>query len=209
VHAAPPGVDAAPLTERSATGGRLLCVAAVAAHKGHDLLIGALSGLADPLWELHCVGSLDRDPEYVARVRALAEDAGIADRVRWSGARTGADLDAAYAGADLLILPSRGETYGMVVTEALARGVPVVTTDAGGLPESLGSVAAGRRPGLLVAPEDPVALAAALRRWLTEPALRDELRRCALVRRSTLTGWSVTTRLVAKALSTVAAKVSA
>ena len=64
-------------------------------------------------------------------------------------------------------------------------------------------------PGMLVRPGDPAALAAALRRWLTEPDLRDRIRKNALVRRKTLTGWAATTKLVADALSTVATHESA
>ena len=68
------------------------------------------------------------------------------------------------------MLPSRAETYGMVVTEALARGIPVLASDAGGLPETLGRDPDGRVPGLLVPPGDAAALAAALRGWLDDPA---------------------------------------
>jgi glycosyltransferase involved in cell wall biosynthesis len=74
----------------------------------------------------------------------------------------GDDLAHAYAAADVLVLASRTETYGMVVTEALARGLPVIATAVGGLPEALGQASDGRRPGLLVPPEDSFALAVRL-----------------------------------------------
>ena len=92
--------------------------------------------------------------------------------MQFPGPRTGADLDRSYAAADLMVLASRAETYGMVVTEALARGVPVVATDVGGVTEALGHGADGIRPGLLVAPDDPAALGAALRAWLGDAELR-------------------------------------
>src|SRR5262249_30463035 len=130
---------------------------------------------------------------------------GLGDRVNFAAPRPGAALAAAYAAADLLVLPSRGETYGMVVTEALARGIPVLATAANGLPESLGRAPDGSLPGLLVRPEDPGALAGALRRWLTDGDLRPELRRSALGRRSTLTGWAATSAAVAGVLDGVAA----
>ncbi|SCG66808.1 glycosyltransferase family 4 protein [Micromonospora inositola] len=198
VRAAPPGVDPAPPASGSADGTALLCVAAVTPHKGHDVLAAALATVADLPWTCDWVGALTRDPDFVDRLRAQLTGAGLTGRVRLAGARTGAALDAAYAHADLLVLASRAETYGMVVTEALARGVPVLGTDVGGLPEALGRAADGSRPGLLVPPDDPDALAGALRRWLTDPALRARLRRSARDRRDTLTDWAVTsTRLAA------------
>ncbi|MFC4020337.1 glycosyltransferase family 4 protein [Micromonospora sp. GCM10011542] len=204
VWAAPPGVRPAPPVPGSPAGTRLLCVAAVTRHKGHDLLVDALSTLAALPWTCVCVGTLTREPELVGELRGRLADAGLTDRVRLTGPRTGASLDAAYAAADLLVLPSRGETYGMVVTEALARGLPVLGTDVGGLPEALGRAPDGDRPGLLVPPDDPVALAGALRGWLGDGELRARLRRAAHARRDTLTDWSVTTGLVAAALAEVA-----
>ncbi len=113
--------------------------------------------------------------------------------MRFVGPRTGADLDAAYADADLLVLASRGETYGMVVTEALARGIPVLATAVGGVPEALGP-RAGRQPaGHAGGARRPGALAGALRAWLGDADLRRRLRRSARGRRTTLTGWAVTT----------------
>ncbi|MBM0279210.1 glycosyltransferase, partial [Micromonospora tarensis] len=147
---------------------------------------------------------LSREPDLVHRLRDRLAGAGLADRVRLAGPLTGAALDAAYAAADLLVLPSRGETYGMVVTEALARGLPVLSTRVGGVPEALGRTPDGELPGVLVAPDDPAALAGALSWWLGDDELRARLRRAALARRDTLTDWPVTTALLAAVLKEVA-----
>ena len=143
VHVAEPGADAAGLARGTRTGGRLLCVAAVTRNKGHDLLATALAGMADLPWRCSLVGSLTRDPAYVARVRRQVERDGLVDRVAFRGPLHGDALAASYAAADLLVLPTRLESYGMVVTEALARGVPVVATDRGRRPGGAGH-AAGR-----------------------------------------------------------------
>ncbi|MDT4915005.1 MAG: hypothetical protein QOC66_4133, partial [Pseudonocardiales bacterium] len=199
VHVAPPGVDAAEPAAGSPDGGRLLCVGAVAPHKGQDVLLAALALTADRPWCCALVGPADPDFLELLRRRAAAE--GIDDRLHFADALTGDALDRAYAGADVLVLASRGETYGMVVIEALARGLPVIATAVGGVPEALGHTADGRRPGLLVAPDDPGALATALRSWSTDPDLRQRLRRAAADRRPALAAWDVTTDLVARALT--------
>ncbi len=205
VHVAHPGVDAVDVAPGTGGGGELLCVAAVAPHKGHDLLLAALAKIADLPWHCTCVGTLDRDPGFVELLRRQVRGDGIEHRVRFAGPRTGGDLDSAYASADLLVLASHAETYGMVVIEALARGFPVIATAVGGLPEALGHGADGQRPGLLVPSGDAGALAAALRDWLNEADLRDRLRRRARDRRSALTGWSTTARRVSIILTGVAA----
>src|SRR5258705_127321 len=110
----------------SAPGEELLWVAAVSFDKGHDVLLDALTAVKDLSWQCVCVGSLDREPAFVESLRRSALDSGLADRVRFPGPRAGADLDRSYAGADVLVLASRAETYGMAVTEALARGLPVI-----------------------------------------------------------------------------------
>lgn len=205
VHVAEPGVDLAVLAPGTATGGRLLCVASVTAGKGHDLLLAALAGLQDLAWQWVCVGSLRRDPHFVEQLRRGARDIGVAGRVDLVGPRGGADLAASYAAADLVVLASRFESYGMVVAEALAHGLPVVATDVGGVPATLGRLPDGCRPGLLVPPEDPVALAAALGRWLREPIWRESLREAARLRRTSLSGWDTTTERVSRVLTGVAA----
>jgi glycosyltransferase involved in cell wall biosynthesis len=200
VHVAEPGADAAPVASGTQTGGQLLCVAAVAPHKGQDTLVAALAEIADLPWRCTCVGPLDRNPRYVAGIRRAVDEHGLRNRVCFTGTRVGADLDQAYAAADALVLASRGESYGMVVTEALARGLPVVATAVGGVPESLGRTADGRPPGLLVPRDDPYALAQALRRWLQDTNLRAELRQAAGERRGTLASWAVPSARVAGVL---------
>src|SRR5581483_5305932 len=124
--------------------------------------------------------------------------------VCFPGPRTGAELDQSYAAADLLVLPSRREAYGMVALEALARGLPVVASDVGGVTEALGGDAAGSVPGLLVPPGEPGALGAALRDWLGDAQLRERLRGAARERRESLPRWSATTAAVAEVLAGVA-----
>jgi glycosyltransferase involved in cell wall biosynthesis len=201
VHVAEPAVDAADLSTGTAAGGALLCVAAVTFEKGHDVLLDALAAAADLPWHCVCVGSLDRDPVFVERLRRRSLDRGLGDRVHFPGPRTGADLDRSYAAADLMVLASRAETYGMVVTEALARGLPVVAAEVGGLTEALGHGADGIRPGLLVPPDDPAALSAALRAWLSDADLRGRLRRAAGERRESLSRWSTTASVLAGVLA--------
>jgi glycosyltransferase involved in cell wall biosynthesis len=187
-----PGVEPAEVAVGTAAGANLLCVAAVVADKGHDQLLAALAGIAELPWHCTCVGALDRDRAFVQRLHQQAATERIGDRVCFAGPRTGAELEQAYAGADALVLASRAETYGMVITEALARGLPVLATAVGGVPEALGHTARGDRPGLLVRPADPDALAAALRDWLLDAELRRSLRQAALERRSALPGWDAT-----------------
>jgi glycosyltransferase involved in cell wall biosynthesis len=201
VHVAEPAVEAADLATGTAAGGALLCVAAVTSGKGHDVLLDALAATTDLSWHCVCVGSLERDPEFAQDLRRRTLDGGLGDRVCFPGPRTGADLDRSYAAADLLVLASRAETYAMVVAEALARGLPVLAAEVGGLTEALGHGADGIRPGLLVPPDDPAALGAALRTWLGDAELRGRLRRAARERRESLSGWSTTTSVLAGVLA--------
>ncbi|MFJ9407237.1 glycosyltransferase family 4 protein [Streptomyces sp. NPDC101393] len=200
VHVAAPGVDAAPRAPGSDGATRLLCVASVTPRKGQRRLVRALAPLADRPWTCDLVGGLDRDPGYVAQLRREIARFGLAERIRLTGPRTGAELDARYAAADLLVLASYAETYGMVVTEALARGIPVLATAVDGVPEAVGRAADGSVPGLLVPSQDQAALTAALQRWLTDPELRRGLQASARGRRAMLEGWEMTSRNLARVL---------
>ncbi|WP_339154286.1 glycosyltransferase family 4 protein [Actinomadura luteofluorescens] len=201
VHAVAPGTDPAPLASGTDGAARLLCVASVTPRKGHDVLIEALANVAHLAWDCECVGPLGGDAEHVARVRRLIGGHRLDGRVALTGPLAGKRLDDAYAGADLLVLASRAETFGMVVTEALARGIPVLATSVDGVPDTLGWDPSGSVPGMLVPPDDPVALGAALRRWLVEPELRERLRASARLRRGTLPGWDDTARRMGTVLS--------
>jgi glycosyltransferase involved in cell wall biosynthesis len=201
VHVAEPAVDSAALAPGSADGGALLCVAAVTSEKGHDVLLDALAMTMDLSWRCACVGSLDREPAFVEGLLGRARTRGQGDRVSFPGPRTGADLDRLYAASDVLVLASLAETYGMVVTEALARGLPVIAAEVGGVPEALGHGADGTRPGLLVPPDDPAALGGAVRAWLGDADLRARLRRAAGERRASLPGWAATTSVLAGVLA--------
>jgi glycosyltransferase involved in cell wall biosynthesis len=204
VYVAEPGVDPAGLVPGTAAGRSLLCVATVIPGKGHDVLLAALATMTDLRWECLCVGSLDRDPAFAESLRRRLVADRLGDRVRFPGPRVGADLDRSYASADLVVLASRADAYGMVVTEALARGLPVVAADVGGVAEALGRGAGGTRPGLLVPPEDPAALAAAVRAWLGDPGVRLAWRRAARERRASLSRWSTTTSVLAGVLAEAA-----
>jgi glycosyltransferase involved in cell wall biosynthesis len=204
VHVAEPGVDSAELAPGTETAGGLLAVAAVIPGKGHDLLLDALAQLTDFRWQCNCVGSLERDPEFAERLRHRVLDGGMNGRVRFSGPQAEANLAHSYAAADVLVHPSRAETYGMVIGEALARGLPVIAAEVGGVPEALGHGADGTRPGLLVPPGDPAALRGALRAWLENASLRERLRVAARQRRASLVDWSRTTSAVADVLARAA-----
>jgi glycosyltransferase involved in cell wall biosynthesis len=206
VHVAEPGVDAAAVAPGTAGGSSLLCVASVTPDKGHDVLLDGLATVADLSWRCECVGSLVRDEEFADGVRRRARESGLDDRVSFEGPLTGAGLDRAYAAADLLVLASHAETYGLVVTEALAHGVPVLVTEVGGVSEAVGVGDDGTRPGLLVPPGEPAALSAALRAWLEDAELRDRLRRAARERRAALRPWSATASAIAEVLRAVGRK---
>jgi glycosyltransferase involved in cell wall biosynthesis len=188
VDVAAPGVVPAPVAPGSDGGGALLCVGRASVAKGHDVLTAALGSLGDLDWTCTWVG-----PVEVA-------DAEPTGRTRLTGPLPAEAVAGHYRTADLLVLPSRFETYGMVLTEALAHGVPVLAGDVGGVREAVGVTADGEVPGLLVPPGDVTALTDALRRWLTDRALRRRLRAAALERRATLTGWDRTAERVAAAL---------
>jgi glycosyltransferase involved in cell wall biosynthesis len=200
VHIARPGVDRVAAPARPVRG-HLLCVGTLGRHKGQDLLIDALAELGDLDWQCVLAGPLDRDPGFVDQLQTRITRLGYDRRVLLTGALTGAALSHAYATADVLVAPSRSETYGMAVTEALAHGLPVIAAAVGGLPEALGSNIDGTCPGHLIPSGDSAALAAAIGDWLHDEHLRHRLRAAARQRRSSLRGWEQTTQEIGNALT--------
>jgi glycosyltransferase involved in cell wall biosynthesis len=201
VGVAIPGVTPAPVARGSQDSGRprILSVASLTPTKDQLTLVHALAQLADLQWTADLVGSDQADPDYANRLRAEIVVAGLQDRILVPGALAGSVLDQKWDAADLLVLPSRVETYGLVVVEALARGMPAVVSAGTGAIEALQEGAtkhSSATPGTSVPAGDSAGLAAMLRRWLTEPMLRRAWRQAALARRDTLPGWQQTAQAV-------------
>ena len=179
-----PGTDAAPLAPRRRGAIlNMLCVATLTPRKGHDLLFEALAPLP-PNWRLICAGSLTRSPATLTALQQQLQRLGLDQQVVLAGEVDGAELAQLYAQTNLFVLPTRLEGYGMAVAEALAHGLPVISTRVGAIPELVGEQA-----GLLVAVEDVDMLRAALARVLSEPDLLEGLARGAQAVRGSLPRW--------------------
>jgi glycosyltransferase involved in cell wall biosynthesis len=195
-----PGTDRVAHRPRARAGTlAILSVGAVVPRKGYDVLIAALAQLADRPWRLVIAGDRSRSPGTVEALDADIARAGLAEKVALVGAVTDERLAELYASADLFVLPSRFEGYGMAYAEAIAYGVPVVGTTAGAIAEV---VPAGA--GILVPPGDVNALAAALRRLLDEPAEREKLAAGARAAAATLPTWDEAARQFARVLDALA-----
>jgi glycosyltransferase involved in cell wall biosynthesis len=196
-----PGTDPAPLARGSGGPGlALLCVAALTPRKGHLILLEALADLVDLDWHLTCVGSPDRAPQTAKAIEAAIVRLGLDRRVSLIGEQDEAGLAPLYDRADLFVLASYHEGYGMALAEALARGLPIVATKAGAIPGTVPPSA-----GMLVEPGDPAAFAGALRQIMTEQALRDLLSAGAASERERLPRWSDAVRGFAAEIDRAAA----
>jgi glycosyltransferase involved in cell wall biosynthesis len=196
-----PGTDRWPVAHGS--GGRaLLCVATLTPRKGHVTLIQALARLRDLDWHLTCVGSVDRDRKTAARVRSEIRKAGLQSRVSLVGETSSRKrLGRHYAEADVFVLATEYEGYGMAIAEALASGLPIVSTPTGAIPSLV-----GRHAGMLVRAGSARALATAIRRMLTEPQLRAEFRAGALKRRTQMQTWPQAVRQMSAVIRMVASR---
>lgn len=220
IRVALPGTAPAPLAAGSLSAGvpHLVAVAALLPNKDQSLLLDALARLTDLPWTGSLIGSDTTDPGYAAQLRDSVERLGLAGRVRIPGELRGPALEAEWDAADLSLLISRAETYGLVVTESLARGVPVVVREGTGAVEALaaGSLSGlpvpGSRPGTPVPDTplpgaavglgtDPAPLSDLLRRWLGDAGLRKRWRDAAADARDRLPGWDATARTVLELLT--------
>jgi len=162
-----------PVSARPAAQGgplQLLAVGTVTPRKGHLLLVDALAPLRHLDWQLTCIGSLTRDPAAASALQERIARHGLGERIALLGEQPEDLLAQAYQQAQIFVLPSYHEGYGMVYAEALAYGLPVVATTGGALTDTLPASAS-----LRVAPGDLPALQAALRQLLTDGGLRDRL----------------------------------
>ncbi|HVK99298.1 MAG TPA: glycosyltransferase family 4 protein [Dongiaceae bacterium] len=172
ISVALPGTDPQPYAPCNGSPPVLLTVATLTPRKAHDVLIDALASLTDLPWQARWVGGTHFDPDWVRQLQQKVRDSKLEERVTWVGEIT--DPASEYAGADLFVLPSHYEGYGMVFAEALSFGLPVVGTQAGAIP---GVVPPGA--GILVPPGDAAALAVTLRQLLVDVDLRARLQQGA------------------------------
>ena len=192
-----PGTEPAPLAAGS--GGdvlSLLCVATITPRKGHALLIEALAGLKDRPWVLHCAGSLTMDAACASALVQAIDAHGLRERVLLHGEQDEAGLRALYDKADAFVLPSWHEGYGMALADALAHGLPVISTRAGAIPDTVPEAA-----GLLVPPGDAVELRAALQRLMDDAAWRAQRAAGARAARERLPNWAQSSARFAAALA--------
>ena len=204
-----PGTASAPLAAGSRAAGsggpRFIAVAALFPNKDQALLLDALAQLTDLPWTASLIGSDTADPDYAAQLRDSVERLGLAGRVSIPGELRGGALESEWSAADLSLLISRAEAYGLVVIESLARGLPVVVREGTGAVEALAAGTDGAAAPLDAAPlpgaavglgTDPAPLADLLRRWLTDAALQARWQDAARAARGRLPGWDATARTV-------------
>jgi glycosyltransferase involved in cell wall biosynthesis len=182
---APPGTDPAPWAPRGGAPPHLLSLGSVTPRKGHDVLVAALATLRHLPWRCTIAGSLDRAPDTARHLRAQIEAASLGDRVTLAGEVE--DAAPLYAAADLFVLASRHEGFGMAYAEALAHGLPIIGTTAGAIPSVVPEAA-----GALVPPDDVPALAAALARLLTDAGARESAAATARQAAALLPRWDET-----------------
>ncbi|MBA4789376.1 MAG: glycosyltransferase family 4 protein, partial [Rhizobiales bacterium] len=204
ITVAEPGVAAAPRSPADGDPPRLLCVGTVIPRKAYGVLVEALAPLRPLPWRLTVVGSLDIDPAEADRLRAALAQWGLADRVRLAGALDRAALDAAYLESDLFVHPSLYEGYGMVLAEALRRGLPLVCTTGGAAAQTVPDGA-----GLKVPPGDVEALRAALEPLLEDRAARRDLAARAHAAGLGLSTWDATAAAIAGVIMAAAGRVAA
>lgn len=197
---AEPGVEPARRARGLGAPVRLLAVGAVSPRKAYDVLLEALTGLGDLDWRLTIAGSLERDRATARALRRRVETAALGDRVSLAGAVDPAALEGLYEGADICVSASRFEGYGMVLAEAMARGLPLVVARGGAAADTAAGAAA-----LIVPPGDADALAQALRRLIGDPHLRRALSDQSWAAGQGLPRWSATAATVARVLKEAAA----
>ncbi|MGM0631573.1 MAG: glycosyltransferase family 4 protein [Pseudomonadota bacterium] len=191
-----PGTERVPFSPCDGAPPQLLTVASLTRRKAHDVLIDALALVPHLPWQARFVGGTGFDPAWAAALQDRVNRARLQDRIRLVGAVD--DLQTEYRQADLFVLPSRFEGYGMVFAEALAAGLPVIAARAGAVPDVVPDTA-----GLLVPPDDPKALGEAIRSLLTRESLRRELQAGARRAAATLPTWSDSARRVAQLIDEV------
>ncbi len=197
---AEPGTEPAARAEGTGDPIELLAVGAISPRKGYPILVEALSELRHLPWHLTIAGAADRDATAAAALSAAITRHGLADRIRVVGGLPRPELEALYSAADIFVMPSLFEGYGMVLAEAMARGLPIVCTTGGAAAETVPDGA-----GIKVPPGDASAFGGALRDVLLSPALRQRLASESWQAGQALPRWDDTARKIARVLKEIGA----
>jgi glycosyltransferase involved in cell wall biosynthesis len=184
-----PGTEPQAFAECTGIPPVLLTVATLTRRKAHDVLIAALARITDLPWLARFVGGLEFDAAWVRHLQQQVADYGLTERILFVGAI--ADARTEYQQADIFVLPSLYEGYGMVFAEALSFGLPIVGTRAGAVPEVVRASA-----GILVAPSDVEELTDALHKVLTQPSCRASLQLGARSAATALPRWRDTAQVI-------------
>lgn len=199
IHVAEPGTDPAPQATGTGAPLQLLAVGSVVPRKGYDVLVRALERIAALDWQLTIAGAADRSPGTAAALRAQIAVTGLGSRIRLTGAVDDVTLAGLYGAADLFVMPSLFEGYGMVLAEAMARGLPIVCTTGGAAAETAPDAAA-----LKVAPGEVGTLAVALENTIVDGGLRRRMAEASWSAGKNLPRWPNTARIIADVLRKVA-----
>jgi glycosyltransferase involved in cell wall biosynthesis len=194
-----PGSEPKTLAHGSADGSvALLAVGSLVRRKGYDVLVTALAEVRDLPWRLTIAGDRTRSPATTAALEADILRLGLGERIAVPGAVSDERLASLHADADLFVLPSRFEGYGMAFAEAIAHGLPVVGTTAGAIPDTVPEGA-----GILVPPDDAAALAQALRRLIGDDGERKTFAAAAHAAAARLPTWRQSAEAFARAIEAV------
>jgi glycosyltransferase involved in cell wall biosynthesis len=191
-----PGTDRGEIAKGSSDGiVRLLSVGSIVPRKGYDVLIAALAPLAALPWRLTIAGDRTRDEAAAMQLDADIVSHGLVQRIDVMGVLPAERLAALYTEADLFVLASRFEGYGMAFAEALAHGLPVVGTTAGAIPDTVPPDA-----GVLIEPNDVKALTRTLRMLIGNTKERQWFASGARAAGEQLPAWKDSAALLADAI---------
>lgn len=188
ITVAPPGFDRPVVDRQLSDPPLILSVGLLAPRKGHDVLLDALGRLRTLSWQADIVGRV-HNSDYAAALYQQARVLEIGSRVAFSGELEGNALTARFNAASAFVLATRYEGYGMVLSEAMQYGLPIVSCRVGAVPTTLG------KAGILVSPNDPAGLAAALQRVLQDTREAGRLSRLAVQQSYKLPQWRDTAQV--------------
>jgi glycosyltransferase involved in cell wall biosynthesis len=198
ITVAEPGTDRAVRSVGTGKPVHILAVGAVSPRKAYDALVAALAPLTALSWHLTIAGSLDRAPQAVIDLKATISDNDLADRITLAGAVQDSDLEALYASSDIFAMSSLFEGYGMALSEALAHGLPIVTSSGGAAAETVPDAAA-----MKVSPGDVMLLSDALGRMIADSALRRRMADASWAAGALLPSWDDTAYTISEAIKAV------